>query len=79
MNPKAMELHGVALLDYFDGDASATITIRRNDGYESLLPVRLFFREPSEFTPTDKAAIDNCSGHVLDVGAGAGVHRQVKS
>jgi hypothetical protein len=79
MNPKTMELHGVAFLDYFDGDASATITIQRYDGYESPLPVRFFFRELSEFISTDKAAIENCSDHVLDVGAGAGVHRLVKS
>jgi 2-polyprenyl-3-methyl-5-hydroxy-6-metoxy-1,4-benzoquinol methylase len=77
MNPKAMELHGVALLDYFNGDKSSTITIRRDDGYESPLPVSLFFRVPSEFTPTDKAAIEICKGHVLDVGGGTGLHSLV--
>jgi len=74
MNPKAIKLHGVALLDYFNGDENATIIIRRDDGYESPLPVRLFFREPSEFIPTNKAAIENCRGHVLDVGAGTGLY-----
>lgn len=74
MNPKAMELHGIALMDYFNGDKSATLTIRRDDGHESPLPVHVFFREPSEFTPTAKAAIENCRGHILDVGAGTGLH-----
>lgn len=77
MNQKAMELHGAALLDYFNDDKSATITIRRDDGYESPIPVHVFFREPSEFTPTDKAAIKNCRGYVLDVGAGTGLHSLV--
>jgi len=76
MNPKAMELHGIALSDYFNGDKSATITVRRDDGHESPLPVHIFFREPSEFT-TNKAAIENCKGKILDVGGGTGLHSLV--
>jgi 2-polyprenyl-3-methyl-5-hydroxy-6-metoxy-1,4-benzoquinol methylase len=77
MNSKAMEVYGIALLDYFNGDKSATLKIRRDDGYESSLPVHHFFREPSDFAPTEKAAIENCKGHVLDMGAGTGLHSLV--
>ena len=41
-----MELHGISLLDYLNGDKTATIIIRRDDGGESLLPIHIFFREP---------------------------------
>ena len=77
MNPKAMEPFGMALLAYFEGDTTAELIIRRDDGQETPLAVGLFFREPSEFTPIDNAAIDRCKGHVLDVGAGAGIHSLV--
>ena len=74
MNPKAMEPFGMALLAYFEGDTTAELIIRRDDGEERPLPVSLFFRDPSEFTPIDNAAMDHCIGHVLDVGAGTGLH-----
>jgi SAM-dependent methyltransferase len=77
MNPKAMEPFGRALLAYFEGDTSAELIVRREDGQVSPLPVSLFFRDPSEFTPIDNASIDRSTGHVLDVGAGTGVHSLV--
>ncbi len=77
MDPRAMDPHGAALLAYFEGDASAELVVRRDDGHEGRLPAGHFFREPSEFTPVEKAAIENCLGHVLDVGAGTGLHSLV--
>ncbi|MBN1833104.1 MAG: class I SAM-dependent methyltransferase [Deltaproteobacteria bacterium] len=77
MNSKAMEPFGKALLAYFEGDTTAELMIRREDGQESTLPVSLFFRDPSKFTPIDKAVMDYCRGHILDVGAGTGVHSLV--
>jgi SAM-dependent methyltransferase len=41
------------------------------------IPVRRFFRDASEFTPIENAALDLCRGHVLDVGAGSGLHSLV--
>ena len=74
MNPQAMEPFGKALLAYFEGDAAAELIICRDDGQETPLPVSYFFREPSEFTTIDNAVIDLCEGHILDVGAGTGIH-----
>jgi len=74
MDPKAMEPYGAALSAYFEGDANAEVIVRRDDGEESKLPISYFFRQPSAFTPIENAAIDYCTGHVLDVGAGTGVH-----
>ena len=77
MNPQAMDLFGRALRAYIEGDAGAELTIRRDDGQESALPVSFFFRERSEFTPLENAAIDSCRERVLDIGAGTGLHSLV--
>jgi SAM-dependent methyltransferase len=75
MNPKAMEPYGMALLAYYEGETNAELIIRRDDGQETPLPVNFFFRNPS--SPIDNAAIDRCIGHVLDIGAGTGLHSKV--
>ena len=74
MDPKAMEPHGAALLSYFAGDTGAALILRRDDGQGAQLPVSHFFRPPSAFTPIEEAALAHCSGHVLDMGAGTGLH-----
>jgi len=58
MDPHAMIPHGLALLDYFRGEASAQLVIRRDDGVEASLPVSHFFRPPAEFSPIEVAALE---------------------
>ncbi|HVP13466.1 MAG TPA: methyltransferase domain-containing protein [Phycisphaerae bacterium] len=77
MNPEAMQPFGKALLAYFEGDTAAELTIRRDDGRETPLPVSWFFRDASRFTPVDRAALEHCAGRVLDAGAGTGLHSLV--
>lgn len=74
MDPAAMAPHGRALLAYFEGDLDAELLVRRGDGREERLPVRYFFRPPEEFSPLERTALDACREHVLDVGAGSGLH-----
>lgn len=74
MNAEAMDPFGRALAAYFEGDASAELIIRRDDGQVTPLPVRFFFRKPSEFTALERAALDRCTDRILDVGAGTGLH-----
>ncbi len=74
MNPLAMVPFGKSLRAYFEGDTAAELIIHRDDGRESPLPVGVFFRNPSAFSPIETAAIESCSGRVLDVGAGTGMH-----
>jgi SAM-dependent methyltransferase len=74
MHPNAMEPYGAALLAYFEGDTGAELILGRDDGHEGRLPVSHFFRGPSEFTAIENTAIKRCAGHVLDVGAGTGLH-----
>jgi SAM-dependent methyltransferase len=76
MGPKAMEPYGAALA-YFAGNTGAVLIVHREDGQTTQLPVSYFFRPPSAFTPIEEAAIARCGGHVLDVGAGTGLHSLV--
>ncbi len=69
-----MTPHGAALLAYLHGERGATLMIRRDDGLEAPLPMTFSFREPAEFTEIERAALERCRGHVLDVGAGSGLH-----
>lgn len=69
MNP-----FGAALSAFFEGRRGAQLVIRRDDGHEVPLPVKHFFREPPEFSEIERAALDECRGRVLDVGAGTGIH-----
>jgi SAM-dependent methyltransferase len=67
-----MEPFGKALFAYLGGDSGAELVVRRDDGAEVRLPVRLFFRDEPEFTELERTAIEFCKGRVLDIGAATG-------
>ncbi len=69
--------HGLALLAYFHGESAAQLVVRRDDGVQHYLPASHFFRPPAEFSPIEVAALECCHGHVLDIGAGTGLHSLV--
>ncbi len=71
---RALIPFGHALRAYAEGRADAQISIRRDDGFEASLPVSHFFRDPGQFSPIENTALERCHGHVLDVGAGTGLH-----
>ncbi len=74
MGPDAMEPFGNALLAHLDQETSAVMIVRRDDGLEAFLPAAHFFRNESEFSVIEKRALALCSGRVLDIGAGTGIH-----
>jgi SAM-dependent methyltransferase len=74
MMSDAMKPHGLALLAYFEGGTDAQLMLRREDGLENFIPVSHFFRTSDEFSAIEQTAIELCRGHVLDVGAGTGLH-----
>jgi SAM-dependent methyltransferase len=70
MDP-AYDPHGAALLDCFRGDATAVLSCWQ-DGERDDVPAAFWLRK--KIDPLETQALDLCYGHVLDVGAGAGLH-----
>ncbi len=62
-----------AMLAYHGGAREATIVVY--DDYErDEVPVGYFFRQPADFPPLERRALELCRGRVLDIGAGSGCH-----
>jgi SAM-dependent methyltransferase len=73
MDQSAWAPHGAAMRAFHQGKRDATIVVY--DDYErDEVPIAYFFREPAEFPPAERLALDLCRGRVLDVGAGSGCH-----
>ncbi len=69
-----MFVYGAALEAFVRGDHEAILTLERDDGLVSEVPVRVFFHGPGDWFPIETLALRRCRGRVLDVGAGAGRH-----
>lgn len=65
---------GHALLDYQHGQLDATLTVFSNVAEEEPLPASYFFRSLWEMPELERQALEECRGHVLDLGGGAGCH-----
>lgn len=63
-----------AFVDYQNGNNEAEITIHSNKGDTEVVPVSYFFRSYDEMPLLEQKAIELCSGDILDVGAGSGIH-----
>jgi len=73
MELAAWSPHVAAMQAYHQGRHDATIVVY--DDYErDEVPVGYFFREPEDFPPLERRALELCRGRVLDVGAGSGCH-----
>ena len=70
----SLNLFGQALLDYSEGDQSASIIVRRDDAFEDRLPVSIFYCDPTQFTLLEATALSLCKGKIIDAGAGTGIH-----
>lgn len=66
--------YAAALTDYMAGDEAATLVVHSSLGESDDLPVGVFFRDGKDFFSFEQAALELCRGHVLDAGAGTGVH-----
>lgn len=63
-----------AFADYFDGDKDATVIVHNTKGDDVAMPVQYFFRSFKEMPKLEKKAMSHCSGSILDIGAGSGIH-----
>ena len=68
-----MNSYGEALTAYYAGDSLASFTLRRNDGFEVVVPAEIFF-VGHNFSSLETYALELCKGSILDIGAGAGRH-----
>jgi SAM-dependent methyltransferase len=69
-----MQPFGRGLRAFFEGQQDAVHILHRDDGLPQPIPIAVFFRDAAEFTEQELDALDRCRGHVLDIGAGAGIH-----
>ncbi|MCD4696357.1 MAG: class I SAM-dependent methyltransferase, partial [Bacteroidales bacterium] len=74
MKQKSIDPFEQAFFDYLDGDWSATLIVYNNKGDKEIMPVCYFFRSYEEMPELEKTALKNCSGKILDIGAGSGCH-----
>lgn len=63
-----------AFTDYFNGDKKATVIVHNTKGDDELMSVQYFFRSFKEMPELEQKALSQCSGSVLDIGAGSGIH-----
>ena len=62
-----------ALTDFHTGVSNAAFTINRDDGFQVKVPASTFFQSQN-FPSLELKAMEECKGHILDVGSAAGRH-----
>lgn len=62
-----------ALTDFHAGRNDATFTIRRDDGFQQVVPAAPFF-DLECYPALEMRALDECRGSILDIGSAAGRH-----
>ena len=65
---------GMAIADYHRHGRAARLRVLSPTLAEDEIPVKTLFRQPADMPPLETRALELVSGHVLDVGAGAGCH-----
>ncbi len=65
---------GEAIADYFENGSAPDILVNTNYTEGERLSPSVFFRTEEQMPPVERAALENCRGKVLDVGAAAGCH-----
>ncbi len=69
-----MDVLGQALFDYYHKGSKGKLLINNTYGEPEEMPLEVYFREEDEMPEQELYALHLCSGHVLDIGAGAGSH-----
>lgn len=65
---------GAAIQEYARTKKPKDIIVSSDICDDDIIPVEVLFRKVEEMPKIEQLALDRCSGKVLDVGAGAGVH-----
>lgn len=65
---------GQAIQDYAKNKKPFDIIVSSDLCDDDIIPIEVLFRKEEEMPELELRALDQCRGHVLDIGAGAGVH-----
>jgi SAM-dependent methyltransferase len=65
---------GAALLAWMQGQHDAVIAVYNSVQADEELEVSWLFRNPAEAVEVEATLLEHCSGSVLDIGAGSGIH-----
>lgn len=65
---------GYAILEYADKRRPEDIIVSSDICEDDIIPLEVLFRKYDEMPEIEKKALGLAKGHVLDVGAGAGIH-----
>ena len=74
MKLKTDDVYGLGLSDYYNGKRNARFKVYSDIAETEIWDISLFFRTIDQMPECEKIALDNASGRILDVGAGAGSH-----
>lgn len=65
---------GQAIVDFAQNGIDKDIIVSSDLCEDDIIPVSYLFREYEDMPELERLALNRCSGKVLDVGAGAGIH-----
>lgn len=68
------DVYGEALWDYLNESSPDNLIVHSDITEPEIYPVSHFFRTFENYPEIEKAAVRACSGKILDVGAGSGIH-----
>jgi SAM-dependent methyltransferase len=68
------DILGRAISDYYNYERNHILWVHDKHGPKVEMPVATYFRNENKMPALELAALDLCTGKVLDIGAGAGSH-----
>lgn len=71
---KTNDAIGTAILEFQEHKTAPDIIVSSDICDDDVIPVEYLFRSYEEMPEIEKVALNNCSGSILEVGAGAGMH-----
>jgi len=73
MNP-TKDVIGTAIIEFSKNKNKKEIIVASDICEDDSIPVFYLFRDFEAMPELEKVALENCTGNILDVGAGAGIH-----
>ncbi len=69
-----IDVLGEAIHDYYFKTNPSSLWIHNTYGEKESMPVKVYFRRKEKMPRLEQIALQECTGKVLDIGAGAGSH-----